>query len=187
MLKQQQGGVWDYDQLVLVDPDDRTLGYETKQECHRGDGMLHRAFSVFIFNDRGELLLQRRSAKKPLWPLFWSNSCCSHPRKGETYEVAARRRLTEELGLQAALNYLFSFQYHARYGEEGSENELCAVFVRKANGPVSVDPDEIADWRFVGIEALNEEMTRHRDRFTPWFKMEWERILEEYWKVIESL
>ena len=84
------------DSLILVDDADRELGYLSKAECHRGRGVLHRAFSLLIFNDAGELLLQQRSAAKRLWPLYWSNSCCSHPRRAETMEAATHRRLQEE-------------------------------------------------------------------------------------------
>ena len=90
---------FDNEKLILVDKYDNVLGYKSKAECHEGEGILHRAFSIFIFNDKNQLLLQKRSAKKLLWPLYWSNSCCSHPRKGENYETATHRRLKEELGL----------------------------------------------------------------------------------------
>ena len=95
----------------MVDSDDNILGYKSKLECHQGKGILHRAFSIFIFNFSGELLLQQRSAQKLLWPSFWSNSCCSHPRPGEDIEEAAHRRLQEELGFDCPLQEVFSFTY----------------------------------------------------------------------------
>src|SRR5271155_4045484 len=103
----------DSDALIVVDGDDRRLGHLSKSLCHEGRGVLHRAFSLLIFNDRGELLVQQRSRAKRLWPLYWSNSCCSHPRRAETMEVATRRRLSEELGIRCDLKFLFKFQYHA--------------------------------------------------------------------------
>ena len=101
----------DVDSLILVDDADRELGSLTKAACHDGDGVLHRAFSLLIFNDAGELLLQQRAPTKRLWPLYWSNSCCSHPRWAESMEAATRRRLYEELGLRCPLQFLFKFQY----------------------------------------------------------------------------
>jgi len=95
--------------LILVDEADRRVGHLDKEKCHRGHGILHRAFSLLIVNGAGELLLQQRAPGKSLWPMFWSNSCCSHPRRSETMEVAIRRRLREELGLHCAMHFLFKF------------------------------------------------------------------------------
>ncbi len=178
---------FDDEKLILVDPEDRVIGYENKDVCHQGDGILHRAFSIFIFNDKLELLMQQRSKDKMLWGLYWSNTCCSHPRKGETYEQATQRRLKEELGLEAPLKFLFKFQYQARFGEVGSENEVCSVYVGKSNEPPKPNPNEIADWKYISVEELEREMEEHPERFTPWFKMEWQRIRKDYWDVIRNL
>ena len=178
---------FDDEKLILVDPQDNILGYETKDVCHNGDGLLHRAFSIFIFNSHGELLLQQRSQEKRLWGLYWSNTCCSHPRKGETYEQATMRRLQEELGLKAPLKFLFKFQYQARFNNKGSENELCSVYVGKCDEPPSVNPNEIAAVRYIPPEDLEKEMQLHPDKFTPWFKMEWERIRKEFWPEVEKI
>src|SRR5215469_8949077 len=105
--------------LILVDEADREVGYMSKARCHDGRGVLHRAFSLLIFNDSGELLLQRRSAAKRLWPSYWSNSCCSHPRRTEAMEAAIHRRLYEELGLACPLHFLFKFQYQAQFDSVG--------------------------------------------------------------------
>ncbi len=113
--------------LILVDPDDREAGNLSKAECHDGDGILHRAFSLFLFNNQGELLLQQRGAEKRLWPMYWSNTCCSHPRQGESMQVATERRLQQELNTAAALEFIYKFEYQARFGNLGSENELCWV------------------------------------------------------------
>src|SRR5450755_3491655 len=100
------GGIMaDSDALILVDEADRRLGSLSKEACHEGRGILHRAFSLLIFNGRGELLVQQRAPSKRLWPLYWSNSCCSHPRRGETMEAAIKRRLHEELGLSCPLHF----------------------------------------------------------------------------------
>ncbi|MCX6579337.1 MAG: isopentenyl-diphosphate Delta-isomerase [Candidatus Aminicenantes bacterium] len=168
------------DLLILVDGEDDIKGYLDKVECHRGEGVLHRAFSIFIFNGGGQLLLQRRSAAKPLWPLFWSNSVCSHPRKGEEYGEAAARRLKEEMGIETSLHFLFRFQYRAVYESVGSENELCSVFIGKSDGPVVVDPGEIAQWRFIEPGELDKELRARPQDYTPWFKMEWMRIRENH-------
>lgn len=162
--------------LILVDGEDNVLGHESKEKCHDGEGLLHRAFSVFIFNAGFELLIQRRSAQKRLWPLFWSNSVCSHPRKGEHCDGAARRRLREELGMEAPLRYLFKFQYRAPFMNAGSENEICSVYVGRTDGVVKANEDEISEWQYIGLEELDRRISRQPGLFTPWFKMEWERI-----------
>jgi isopentenyl-diphosphate delta-isomerase type 1 len=119
----------DSDSLILVDDSDQDVGHLSKARCHEGKGILHRAFSLLIFNDAGELLIQQRSPRKRLWPLYWSNSCCSHPRSGESTEAATRRRLFEELGMVCPLKFLFKFQYQAQFDATGSEHELCSVFI----------------------------------------------------------
>ncbi len=164
------------DTLILVDPEDRELGFLSKEECHRGTGILHRAFSVFLFNREGATLLQQRSAAKPLWPLYWSNSCCSHPRRGETVEAAARRRLREELGMRCELDFLYKFEYQAVFGDVGAEHELCWVFTGLAEGTPVADPGEIAAWRYVMPDALTAEIAAAPQTFTPWMKLEWAEI-----------
>lgn len=173
--------------LILVDSEDRVVGYDSKQACHQGAGILHRAFSVFIFNQQGEVLLQQRSAQKQLWPGFWSNSCCSHPRQGEEMSAAAHRRLLEELGLHSELKFLYRFQYHAAFGEAGSENELCSVYIGLSNDPVVVNVNEISQWRYVSPVKLQRELEQQPERFTPWLKMEWSRLQDEYLADIENL
>jgi len=133
----------DSDSLILVDEADREVGHLDKARCHDGQGVLHRAFSLLIFNEAGELLLQQRAAGKRLWPLYWSNSCCSHPRRAETMETAIHRRLYEELGLRCPLQFLFKFQYQAQFDATGAEQELCSVFVGRTSDPVRVDPDRV--------------------------------------------
>lgn len=166
--------------LILVDDDDREIGFRSKAECHRGDGLLHRAFSVFLFNRDGELLLQQRSEQKPLWPLFWSNSCCSHPRESESIDTAGRRRVREELHIDCDPWFLYKFQYQAPFGDLGSEFELCHVFAGIIEGEIAAHPDEIADWRFVDPDELTREIAADPDAFTPWLKLEWERIRADY-------
>ena len=170
----------DSEELILVDERDNELGFLSKQQCHDGDGILHRAFSLFVFNAMGELLLQKRSGDKRLWPLFWSNSCCSHPRKGESMEVAIRRRLQEELDIHADLEFVYKFSYRAQFGEHGSENELCSVYLGRTDQTYSANANEIAEARFVSIDVLSNELQTNPEEFTPWFKMEWERLSGEF-------
>jgi isopentenyl-diphosphate delta-isomerase len=166
--------------LILVDDEDREIGARSKYECHQGDGVLHRAFSIFIFNSQQELLLQQRSGDKPLWPGYWSNTCCSHPRQGETMEQAVSRRLHQELGFEAPLSFLYKFKYHAQYGAVGSEHEYCWVYSGWYDGPVDANVQEIEAWRFVSQQDLNTELVEHPQRFTPWFKMEWTHLEENF-------
>jgi len=162
--------------LILVDEEDREIGTTTKYACHAGAGILHRAFSIFIFNSRDELLLQKRSPQKPLWPNYWSNTCCSHPRHGETMTQAIKRRLAEELGIRCALNFLYKFKYHAAYESIGSEREYCWVYYGCYDGPLDVNGNEISAWRYVDIETFAAELAGVPDTFTPWLKLEWMEI-----------
>src|SRR5258708_18622530 len=115
----------DSESLILVDEADREVGHLDKAQCHQGRGVLHRAFSLLIFNDAGELLLQQRAASKQLWPRFWSNSCCSHPRRAETMEAAIHRRLYEELDLSCPFHFLFKFKNQAEFATPGAQHQLC--------------------------------------------------------------
>ena len=119
------------DKIIIVDKQDKIIGFEEKEKCHDGYGILHRAFSVFIFNDKKELLIQQRSKFKRLWPLYWSNTCCSHPRFDEEIVNAAEKRIKEEFGFWCLLKDLYKFQYQARFKDEGSENEMCSVLIGK--------------------------------------------------------
>jgi isopentenyl-diphosphate delta-isomerase len=166
----------DGEELILVDEHDREIGSRSKTDCHSGSGILHRAFSIFVFNGDDELLLQKRSPGKLLWPNYWSNTCCSHPRRGETMQDAVSRRLRQELGFHCPLEFLYKFKYHAPYGAVGAEHEFCWVYYGRYDGTVDVNVNEIADWRFIGVEALERELATAPDTFTPWFKMEWVHI-----------
>jgi isopentenyl-diphosphate delta-isomerase len=164
------------DLLILVDEADREIGTLPKTECHLGAGTLHRAFSVFLFDPDGQVLIQERAAGKMLWPGFWSNSCCSHPRPGERTEAAARRRVREELQLECRLDFLYKFRYQAAFGSVGSEHELCYVYAGFATGTLSTDPLEIAAIRWLTPAALSSEIAADPARFSPWMKLEWQQI-----------
>jgi isopentenyl-diphosphate delta-isomerase len=160
----------------VVNEKDEVLRFLPRSKCHAGEGLLHRAFSIHIINEQNQILLQRRSDRKPLWPLFWSNSCCSHPRAGEITIKAAERRLMEELGITARLEYLYKFRYQARFNDTGSENEMCSVYLGRSNGPVRANPSEVSEWRFVDPEIIDAEIRDYPEQFTPWFKMQWQEL-----------
>ena len=178
----------DSEPLILVDETDREVGHLSKARCHQGRGVLHRAFSLLIFNDAGEWLLQQRAPSKRLWPLYWSNSCCSHPRRAETLEAAIHRRLYEELGLRCPLHFLFKFQYQAQFDAAAAEHELCSVFIGRSTGPVSINQNEIVAWRWSTPGALQAEMRGPgAESFTPWFVLEWQRIWQDHREIILAL
>jgi len=168
------------EELILVDASDNEIGHRSKTACHDGSGLLHRAFSVFVFNADGELLLQQRGKDKRLWPGFWSNSCCSHPRKGESMSFATGRRLLEELGIKVELEYVYKFEYQATFGELGAEHELCSVYLGRCTQEVRPNATEIDAIRFVAAGELSDEMDKNPDEFTPWFRQEWERLKGEF-------
>lgn len=167
------------DLLVLVDEDDRAVGATPKSDAHRGSGRLHRAFSIFIFDPLGRVLLQRRAGTKPLWPGFWSNACCSHPRVGEDIEAAAHRRLSEELALACPLEFLFKFRYQAQFDLGHAEHELCSVFSGCSSAVPHFNRDEIDAVRYLAPDALDEELRRWPRAFTPWFRIEWSMMRGE--------
>jgi isopentenyl-diphosphate delta-isomerase len=172
--------------LILVDEDDQEIGFRNKADCHDGDGVLHRAFSIFLFDADGRLLLQKRAAGKRLWPLYWSNTCCSHPRRGETLEIATRRRLEDELHTSSVLDHVYRFTYHAQFGALGSERELCHVFLGRVDGEPVANPTEIAEVRYVAAEDLDRELAADPGAFTPWLKLEWQRLRGEYGSVLDQ-
>ena len=178
---------FDDEPLVCVDEQDRALKYLNKAACHDGAGVLHRAFSIFLFNSRGELLLQQRSQSKRLWPMWWSNSACSHPRRGETLEAAIERRSHEELAITTPLHFTHKFIYHAPYLDAGSEHELCHVYVGVSDAAVRVNVHEVAATRWVSPEALDEALADPDAPYTPWLRLEWAALRQTHWPLIEQL
>lgn len=168
------------EELILVDEEDCEIGVLDKGLCHDGDGVLHRAFSLFLFNPDGQLLLQQRASNKRLWPMYWSNSCCSHPRRGESMDTATRRRLADELNIVASLEFVYKFSYRARFGSAGSENELCSVYLGRCDNDVVANRSEIEAVRFLDRQALGQELQVAPRLFTPWFKMEWDCLNNEH-------
>lgn len=174
------------EELILVDADDCETGHLSKAACHDGDGILHRAFSIFLFNDAGDLLLQQRATSKRLWPGFWSNSCCSHPRRGESMEVATQRRLGDELNATAVLDYAYKFRYQANFGDLGAEHELCHVFLGRLQSKVKANDEEIATIRFIRSKDIDAELADSPESYTPWFKLEWEALNTKYRDVLSA-
>ena len=165
------------EQVVLVDVDDNVLGLMGKQQAHVA-GLLHRAFSIFIFNEKGEMLLQKRADHKYHSPGQWTNAVCSHPRIDETYKEAAERRLSEELNITTQLQPKFHFIYKADVGNGLWEHELDHVFVAEwsSNDSIQPNPEEVSEVRFISLNNLDPELMDHPEHFTEWFKI----ILKEY-------
>ncbi len=163
--------------IILVDKSDKDVGFEEKFKCHEWPAKLHRAFSIFIFNSDGEMLLHRRSNTKRTWPGFWTNACCSHPAKGETLDVATQRRLKEELGFTCTLKEIFSLVYNAKYDEKYGEHEFDHVFVGFYDGPVEPNAEEVGEWRFMNIDELRADVKENPDKYSPWFKQCFERVI----------
>jgi isopentenyl-diphosphate delta-isomerase len=158
-------------QIVIVDENDNFIGEEEKEKCHDGSGILHRGFLVMIFNNKGELLLARRSKKKRLWPGFWDGTIASHVVKGEDYVQASKRRLAEEIGLiNINVKYLFKFRYFVRYKNIGAENEICGVIMVNGidTGRIFPDSNEISDIKFISTQVLIEDFKKNGNEYTPW-------------------
>ena len=166
--------------LILVNASDAVVGSLDKGACHDGEGVLHRAFSIFLFDADNRLLIQQRSPGKRLWPLYWANSCCSHPRVGETLAEATERRMAEELGVTSALSFAYRFEYQALYKDLGAEHELCSVFVGRIHpADLDINDTEIAAVRWLRMEEVDQLMQAPVDEaplVAPWFKLEWQRF-----------
>ena len=168
--------------VILVDHNGREIGTQEKIQAHR-EGKLHSAFSVFIFNAVGELLLQRRAQTKYHSGGLWTNTCCSHPRPGESYHLAAKRRLNEEMGFDCELTELFSFIYHTQLDSDLFEHELDHVFVGHYNGQPTPDPNEVDDWKWIDINTLKQDVQVNPENYTYWFKLILDRVVEESQKI----
>lgn len=159
-------------QVVLIDKDDKVVGYEDKETAHKSPLPLHKAISVVIFDEEGKkTLLQKRSSNKPTWPDFWSNTCCTHPLKGESSRQAAKRRLEEEMGFKVPLKEVFTFTYKAKFDDVWGEHELDHVFVGKYSGKIKPNPNEVSEFKWMDIKKLQKEVKNSPDKFTPWFRI----------------
>ena len=165
------------EEVILVDAADRPIGFEEKLAAHRNGGRLHRAFSIFIFNRRGEMLLQRRSTRKYHFGGVWCNTCCGHPRPGELLEDSVHRRLREELGFDTELRKAFSFIYTAADAASGlTERELDHVFAGEFEGVPRPRPEEIDELRWVACDDVVRDVAVRPERYAPWLAIAIERM-----------
>ena len=161
--------------VVLVDEQDQPLGIMEKMAAHIVP-RLHRAFSIFIFNSKGEMLLQQRAFSKYHSPGLWTNTCCSHPRNGETLEQATARRLMEEMGMRCELHEVFTFIYKAPVGLGLIEHEYDHVFFGHTDDLPVLNPDEVASYRYMAIDELAADMQAHPESYTEWFKISFDEV-----------
>lgn len=165
------------EQVILVDRDDQEIGTIEKMEAHR-TALLHRAFSVFIFNRKGDMLLQQRAVQKYHSGGLWTNACCSHPRPGESTEAAAQRRLLEEMGFSTNLKKGFDFIYRADLDNNLSEHELDHVFIGVYDGDITPNPVEVKDYCFKSVESIMESIELQPHKYTAWFLIAFSRVIE---------
>lgn len=158
------------DYVILVDEHDKPIGTMEKMEAHR-KGVLHRAFSVLLFNSKGELLIQKRSADKYHSAGLWTNTCCSHPRPNETLPEAATRRLQEEMGIKVDVELLYNFIYKVNLDGGLIEHELDHVLIGHFEGEPELNRNEASDWRYASIAQLKQEVQENPGEFTHWFKL----------------
>lgn len=164
-------------EVILVNENDEAVGTMEKIAAHR-KALLHRAFSVFIFNRKGEMLLQQRASNKYHSPNLWTNACCSHPMPGEETIDAAHRRLMEELGFDTALEHAFSFIYKTPFDNGLTEHELDHVFIGYYDGTINPDETEVRDFTFMKMDAIRQSMEIHNHKYTSWFTIAFPKLEE---------
>jgi len=167
------------EQVILVDANDKQIGLMNKLEAHK-KALLHRAFSVFVFNDKNELLLQQRAAEKYHSPLLWANTCCSHQRDGEENLAAGKRRLQEEMGFSCNLEEKFSFTYKAPFDNGLTEHELDHVMVGYYNEAPMINTAEVASYKWMSLEKIKQDIADNPAIYTAWFKI----IFKEFYAQI---
>lgn len=163
------------EQVILVNEKDEPIGLMPKMEAHE-KALLHRAFSVFVMNDKGETMLQQRASDKYHSPLLWTNTCCSHQRDGESNIQAGKRRLMEEMGFSTDLKELFSFIYKAPFDNGLTEHELDHVMIGFYQGEPKINPEEVAAWKWMLPEDIKKDIAKNPDHYTAWFKIIFERF-----------
>ncbi|HTO36500.1 MAG TPA: isopentenyl-diphosphate Delta-isomerase [Flavobacterium sp.] len=174
------------EKVILVNENDEPIGLMPKMEAHE-KAVLHRAFSVFVLNDKNELMLQQRAADKYHSPLLWANTCCSHQRKNETNIEAGNRRLQEEMGFTTELKELFSFIYKAPFDNGLTEHELDHVMIGYYNGEPTINPDEVEAWKWMDIDEVRKDIQKNPENYTAWFKIIFDKFyhfLEEHKKMV---
>ena len=167
------------DLLILVDENDKEIGSLEKTPVHE-QGLLHRAFSLFIFNSNNELLLQQRADEKYHSPGLWTNTCCSHPRQGESMEDAIQRRLSEEMGMACDLTFQFSFIYKHKFANGLTEHELDHVYFGYSDQQPNPDPEEVKGWKYINMDDLQRELELHPEGYSPWLKICFDRVINHF-------
>ena len=163
------------EEVVLVDKKGRFKGLKEKEKAHSLPTSLHKAISVLVFN-KDKVLIQKRAKVKKTWPMYWANTCCSHPRMGESFQKAAERRLFEEMGIKTSLKRVFNIIYESKFDKKWGENEYDWVFVGEYSGEVDPDPKEIFEYKWIELNKLKKDINDNPQIYTPWFKMILERI-----------
>ena len=161
--------------VVLVDESDHQIGLMEKQAAHI-EPHLHRAFSVFIFNSKGELLMQQRALSKYHSPGLWTNTCCSHPRDGETLAEATSRRLLEEMGMTCKMHEVYTFIYKAPVGQGLTEHEFDHVWIGQSDDIPEINREEVEAWKYMSLNDLKEDIHVHPELYTEWFKITFEEM-----------
>lgn len=169
------------EKVILVNENDQQIGLMPKLEAHE-KAVLHRAFSVFILNEKNEIMLQQRASQKYHSPLLWTNTCCSHQREGETNIQAGTRRLFEEMGFKTELKELFHFIYKAPFDNGLTEHELDHVMIGYYNDAPEINPEEVESWKWMCIEDVKNDMQLHPELYTVWFKI----IFDEFYHFLED-
>ena len=164
-------------EVILVGEQDNQIGEEEKIKAHK-EAKLHRAFSVLVFNRKGELLLQKRAKTKYHSPGLWTNTCCSHPRPGEDLIKEARKRLEEEMGFECSLKESFSFIYKAKLGDL-TEHEFDHVLLGKFSGKPKPNKEEVGDWKWMNFNDLEKDIKQNPEKYTPWFKIILKEVREK--------
>lgn len=167
------------EKVILVNENDEQIGLMEKIEAHE-KALLHRAFSVFVYNDKDEVMIQQRALSKYHSPGLWTNTCCSHQKEGETNVEAGKRRLMEEMGFQTDLKEVTSFIYKAPFDNGLSEHEYDYILVGHYNEEPKINPDEVASWKWMSLEDIKKDMNNHPEKYTAWFKI----IFDKYYNFI---
>lgn len=157
--------------LVVVNERDKKVDLKDKLECHLNKGILHRAFTIFIFNSKNQLLIQKRSKNKFLWPLIWESSCSGHPLQDEDCISAGEKRLEKELGFSCKLKFLAKFKHQAKYRNIGTENEICSLLIGNYYGRVKPNPREVGEWKWIGLKSLKKDLIKKPKKYAPWLKI----------------
>ncbi len=163
------------EEIILVDKNDNKIGTGEKMKVHQ-DGKLHRAFSIFVFNSKNKMLLQKRAKTKYHCGGLWTNTCCSHPRSGESLEKATHRRLQEEMGFDCELKKIASFIYRAEFDNGLTEHEYDHIFTGRFDGEPKLNSEEADDYKWISLEELKKEIKKNPESFTVWFKIAMEKV-----------